>query len=249
MVARNPASVKGIGLLLLALGLGGLGFLLTAESAGATHVRPKGATPLRVPFVPAYKQCTSPNSTHGPPLSFPSCTPPGQASSYLTVGTPNANGAPANSVGFARFDVVPPSFDGELRIMMSITDVRCLPATDTSVCGSANAADGPDYSGELQFNGTIRITDHYNGPNLNEAATVQDIPFPVNMSCVSTADTSTGGVCSFTTGPCMIPEGCSNAGRRTVIEFGRLFVSDGGSDGQTSTPDNTLFVDQGLFIP
>jgi hypothetical protein len=241
--------IKRKSVMALALGVCAAVSVVLSQGAGA-YIRPKGATPLRVAFVPAFKQCTSPNNTHGAPLAFPSCTPPVQASSYLTVGTPDANGAAANSVGFARLDVVPPSFDGELRIRMSITDVRCLAGTATSVCSTANAADGPDYSGELRFNATIRITDYYNGQNLNEPATVQDIPFPVTMTCASTADTSTGGVCSFTTGPCMIPEGCSTAGRRTVIEFGQLYVTDGGSDGSAgTTQDNTLFMRQGLFIP
>ena len=64
------------------------------------YPRPKGATPLRVPFVPAFKACAAPgNRTHGSPLAFPSCAPPVQESNYLTVGTPDANGAAANSVG------------------------------------------------------------------------------------------------------------------------------------------------------
>jgi hypothetical protein len=32
----------------------------------------------------------------------------------------------------------------------------------------------------------------YNGPGLNEAATVVDIPFPVNGQCANTAATNTG---------------------------------------------------------
>jgi hypothetical protein len=81
-------------------------------------------------------------------------------------------------------------------------------------------------------------------------ATVQDIPFPVNMTCASTAGTLTGGVCSFTTGPCMIPEGCSTAGFLTVIEFGQLYVLDGWADGNPgTTQDNTVFMRHGLFVP
>ena len=33
------------------------------------YPRPKGATPLSVPLVPAYRACTNPNRTHGPPLA------------------------------------------------------------------------------------------------------------------------------------------------------------------------------------
>jgi hypothetical protein len=73
-------------LLILVVALGVLGAAALAQVAGATHVYPKGATPLRVPFVPAYKQCTAPNRTHGSPLAFASCRPPAPASSFLTVG-------------------------------------------------------------------------------------------------------------------------------------------------------------------
>jgi hypothetical protein len=133
---------------------------------------------------------------------------------------------------------------------VSVSDVRCRPATDASVCNSANAADGPDYSGDLEANGTIRISDHYNGQNLNEAATVQDIPNRIHMFCSNTADTSTGGVCNDTVATtCPFPQGCSIAGRRTVIEFGQLRVDDGGADGNTFSTPNTTFLRQGVFIP
>ena len=87
----------------LALALGALGLMVVSQVASATHPRPKGATPLRASLVPAYKACAAPNRTHGAPLAFPSCNPPVQASNFLTVGTPDANGAAAaNSVGFIR---------------------------------------------------------------------------------------------------------------------------------------------------
>jgi hypothetical protein len=225
---------------------------LVAQLAGATHPRPRGATPLHVSLVPAYKQCTSPNRMHGPPLSFQSCAPPVQESNFLTVGTPDANGAAANSIGFERFKVVPPPADPLVRITASITDVRCRPGTDASVCNSPNATDGPDYSGQVEFNATIRISDHHNGPNGDEAATVQDITVPVTANCVNTADTSTGGLCSAATQPCPLPEPmrCSDPpGERAVIEFGQVYVTDGGPDGGVGDSNNTVFMRQGIFIP
>src|SRR5262245_32968308 len=90
----------------LALALGAVGMMVMASMAGATHPRPKGATPLRVSLVPSYNACTAPNRTHGPPLAFPSCNPPVQTSTNVTVGTPDANGAAANSTGFAKLDVI-----------------------------------------------------------------------------------------------------------------------------------------------
>jgi len=232
-----------------ALLLSALGLMVVSQVAGASHARPKGASPFKVAFVPAYKQCTSPNSAHGAPLSFPSCSPPSQASSFLTVGTPNANGAGANSIGFILFQVKA-THPEDLIITSSISDVRCTAATDASVCNVANAFDGPDYSGGMQSNATIRISDHDNGPGRNEAATVQDIPFPVNYFCASTSDTSVGGFCTInTTALAVIPQPYSFDGKRSVVEIGQLEVSDGGADGEVATAGNTVFLRQGLFIP
>ncbi len=51
-----------------------LAMMVVASMASATHVRPQGATPLRVPLVPNYTACTGAvGLTHGPPLAFPSC--------------------------------------------------------------------------------------------------------------------------------------------------------------------------------
>jgi hypothetical protein len=213
------------------------------------YPRPKGASPMRIYFVPAYKQCTAPNRTHGAPLAFPSCSPPVQASNFLTVGTPDANGAGANSVGFMLLKVKVTSPE-DLLITSTISDVRCRPATAAGVCGGANAADGADYSGQLQSNATIRITDRDNGPSRNEAATVQDIPFPVNYFCNNTSDTSLGGECTInTTALAVLPQPYSYDGKRSVVEIGQLEVSDGGPDGNVATADNKVFLRQGIFVP
>jgi hypothetical protein len=230
----------------VAAGIAATGILAVSQMAGASHVRPKGATPLRAPLVPAFKSCATPNRTHGAPLAFPSCSPPVQSSNFLTIGTPDANGAGANSVGSVMWRVN--GATGEVFATPTITDVRCLPGTAAGVCNSPNASDGPDYSGQLQANNMIRITDHYNGSGLNETATVVDIPNPVNMNCVNTASTTTGGVCSVTAmAPC--PPACPNPNRRQVVEFGQIEVLDGGPDGQVATNDNTVFARQGIFIP
>jgi hypothetical protein len=234
-----------------ALVLGALGLVLMAQVAGASHVHPKAATPLRISLVPAFKQCTAPNRTHGAPLPFPSCNPPVQASSFLTVGTADANGATANSRGFMLVRVKTTSPEDVLTTL-SISDVRCRPGTDSSVCSTANAAGGPDYSGEIQSNATVRISDHYNGPDLNEAATVQDIPFPVNAQCASTSDTSIGSTCSVTAcATCIGPPRNDIGGQRTVVEITQIQVFDAGADGNvfTQPENNTLFAIQGVFIP
>jgi hypothetical protein len=208
---------------------------------------------MRVSLVPAYEQCTAPNRTHGPPLAFPSCNPPAQASDFLTVGTPDANGASAESVGSVRIDVIvgapgPPD-DTDILIRPHITDVRCKPAVST--CGSANAAGGPDYTGELEGNATLRITDHWNGTSAGggpDPATMNDIPFPFALSCTATPDSSTGSICKEPSTTCL---GCflQLEGKRTLAQLAQFEIWDGGADGRAATEDNTLFMVQGVFIP
>jgi hypothetical protein len=200
------------------------------------YPRPNGATPLRVSLVPAFKECTAPNRSHGPPLVSGSCNRPVQTSNYLTVGTADATGASANSIGFILFRVRATSPE-DLLITATITDVRCRAATSPSVCSTANATDGPDYSGQIQANATIRISDHYNGSNLNEPATVTDLPFPVNGQCIDTNGESgqpIGGTCTINTSANAVQPGMFAEGpvrQRAVVEFGQVKVYDGGLDG------------------
>jgi hypothetical protein len=238
----------------LAVALGAVGMMIIASVASATHPRPKGATPLRVSMVPAYNACGTPNRTHGPPLAFPSCNPPVQASSAVTVGSPDANGASASAEAFVKLDVqvgVPgPPDDSDVLITSVGTDIRCK--AGTTACGAGNAADGADYTGGLQGNAQIRISDHWNaiaaggGP---DAATVIDIPFPVGASCVSTASTAIGSTCTANTSANATVLGSVKDGKRAIVEVGQISINDGGPDGLVCTTPNTLFGVQGIFIP
>jgi hypothetical protein len=231
--------------------LGALTIALAAQVASASHPRPKGATPIRVPFVPAFQQCTTANSTHGAPLQYDSCKPPVQTSPNLTIGSPDANGAGANAIGFAQIDVhagVPgPPDDSDVLLAGSATDIRCK--TGVAACGSANSADGPDYTGEVQSNGIIRISDHYNGGTTSDTGTVQDIPFPTTVPCMATTSTTIGATCGINTSANATIPGAVKDGKRAVIEVMQIQASDGGLDGLVSTTDNTLFAVQGVFIP
>jgi hypothetical protein len=221
-------------------------------TAFGSHVRPQGATPMYVSLVPAYRVCTAPNSTHGSPLAFPSCRPPVQASSFLTVGTPDSNGAPSNSIGHIRLDVRgtpgPPS-DADVTVDLRIKDVRCQPVTNAAVCATPNGQDGPDYTGQIQATLVSRISDHLNGPGLNESATVVDLPFPIGAGCSATSSIREGGVCAVNTTLQAIVPGAIREEQRMTWELGQVQVSDGGQDGMSSTADNTLFAVEGVFVP
>ena len=215
------------------------------------YPRPKGATRVLVSLVPAYEECAAPNRTHGGSLSYGSCNPPLQTSSNLTVGTPDANNAGANMIGSARIDVclVPSCAAADVKIQVSITDVRCKAAVAT--CGAANNADGADYAGEVRGNATLRITDKYNGASLTDPATVTDTLFPVRIPCAATdTDLSNGASCSVATTANSVLPGSVTAGKRAIWELGQVEVYDGGADGDTdTTADNTLFLEQGVFVP
>ena len=223
-------------------------------SEGSGYPRPKGATPLRVPLVPAFRQCTSPDRTHGPPLAFPSCSSPAPTSGNLTVGTPDHNGAAANFSGFVRYEVQvgapgPPD-DSDIGITVGLTDVRCAGAG--SACGPANARGGSDYTGELQVNATARLTDKWNGTSAGggtDPATVVDIPFPVAATCMATSSTAIGSSCGITTSAVALAPGMVRDGDRQVVQLGQVRVDDGGPDGRASTADNSLFAVQGIFVP
>jgi hypothetical protein len=210
-----------------------------------SYPRPRGATPMAASLVPAYKRCTSPTATHGAPLAYPSC-PVAVASSYLTMGTPDSNGATANAMGSLKMTVTrPTSGSGDIAVSSQMTDVRCVPATAPGVCNSANATDGPDYSGQLQANTIVRLTDMSNAT----AQTVVDIPFPFSYGCANTAGTSVGGTCTAATSANAVVPGMVKAGERAIWGLDQMQVFDGGADGNTSTADNTLFLTQGVFVP
>jgi subtilisin family serine protease len=196
------------------------------------YPRPKGATPLRAALAIAYKPCTSPNRMHGGPLSTGSCNPPQQASNQLTVGTLDANGRAANAIGSVRYDVKL----GDVRIAVSMTDVR-------------KQSDLSDYTGQLQADQTLRITDRQNGPSQTEPATVQDASFPLTVPCGATASTTVGSTCAVTTTADSLVPGVLTDGNRTIWELGQVKLFDGGADGLAGTQPNTLFADEGLFVP
>jgi hypothetical protein len=214
----------------------GVGTIQNDEQPG--YPRPKDASPLRVPLVVAFNKCNAPNRVHGPPLAFDSCSPPIQRSQYLTVGTGDANGAAANSVGSVRYSVIPgdpatPANEADVGLDVSITDVR----------GKATLG---DYIAELWTTVAIRLTDRFQAP----PETTSDFEFHWAIPCARTADTTVGGTCALNTTADAVVPGSVVERARTVWELGQVQVQDGGEDGVGSTTsDNTLFLKQGIFVP
>jgi hypothetical protein len=220
------------------------GYNLAAGFPSPFYPRPKGATPLRASLVVASEACSEPDEVHGPPLAFPSCTPPVEESGHLTVGTPDANGEAANSIGFARYAVLrgnpaTPADDSDVRVQASITDVR-------------DRGDLSDYTGDLELRHIFRWTDRFNavGPGGgNQTATMVDVPFPVIMPCAVTADPGVGSTCSVETTIDAVVPGAVREGKRMIWAMGQVEVYDGGADGSVVTAPNTVFARQGVFVP
>jgi hypothetical protein len=212
-------------------------------------VRPKGASPFRVTLVPAYQQCAASNTTHGPPLSNPSCKPPAMSSGFLTNGTPDANGAAATGSGFVllRTHVNPAPTPNDVLITVTLMDVRCK--TGVSTCGGANSGDGPDYTGELQATYSLRLTDRYNDPSSSTPGTVTDSSFPVTVPCSATASLTTGASCTLNTTANSVMPGSVRTGDRAIWQIGKVQVFDGGPDGLVATAGNSIFQTQGIFVP
>jgi hypothetical protein len=231
--------------------------LALTQIAGATHPRPKGATPLRVPLAIAYKACASPNRQHGAPLATLSCNPPAQASSLLTVGTGDAwPGTTPKSIGSVRFDVKASSPE-DVKIVAAITDVRCRGNSVSGFCGTANTDNAglPDYSGELNGVLNVRLTDHFSGPigscgTCADPATAQDVQISLGTPCINTTDTTVGGTCSIDTSANGVILGAVQDNKRANLEAQTITVDDGGTDGTAATTfDNTPFATQGIWIP
>jgi hypothetical protein len=183
------------------------------------------------------------NRTHGPPLAHPSCSPPVKRSPYVTVGTPDANGAPAHSVGQARLatlvgDPGTPADEADVKFEFSMTDVR------------RQTTGFPDYTGDLDANFTFRLTDRTVGAGA-VATTLVDAsinPFFV-VSCAATASTTIGSTCSGTTTAEAVLPGLVKEGARTIWQMGEIDIADGGPDGVIGTQPNQIFATQGIFIP
>jgi Tol biopolymer transport system component len=210
------------------------------------YPRPKGATPFQTYLSVAYKPCASPNEQHGSPLAVLSCNPPQQTSDFLTVGTLDANGQAAKAIGSVRYDVKPgtaavPADDADVKINVSVKDVRMK-------------SDLSDYAGELGVTSARRITDKLSTPapdGTTQAATTQDTPFSITVPCApTTADTTVGSTCSISTTADAILPGQVTENARSNWELGQIQVYDGGSDSDAdTTADNTLFMDEGIFVP
>jgi hypothetical protein len=211
--------------------------------------RPKGASPTRATLVPAFNRCTSANRTHGAALSFPSCAPPQQSSSVLTIGSPDANGAKANFSGSVQFTTIAGNSstdadEADVRIQVALTDIRNYPSLT-------------DYVGRLLVQANLQITDNSNASETPEPGTMQSINYQAPVDCVATALDTIGASCNLSTTADAIVPGTVIEGRRSIWELGQVEVRDAGPNGTgyANCPpvcgdgDEATFLREGVFVP
>lgn len=204
------------------------------------YARPQGASPIRVALVPAYQECTDPNAKRTGGFSGDACHSPTLVSDQLTVGTPEVNGNPVRSNGFARLATIrgnplTPADEADIRLEVSITDVR-------------RQGDLSDYTGELGAVTELRITDRGGGPGSDVSTTSVDLPLSFTVPCAATGGAE-GAECSTTTSADTLVGGSVAEGRRSIFKAGEIQLFDGGPDGDADTSPNKLFAWQGLFVP
>jgi len=214
--------------------------------------RPGGGTPFRVPLVPEYRACTSPNSNHIAPLNKPSCTSVVADSSILTTSNTGAGS------GSVRYDAIPGitggANDADMKIVGSITDVRCVGIAVGCVVA------GDDYTGQVIFTSVLRITDLANGVFGDDPGTVQDTEFSVPSTCVTNPLGTVGSTCSINTSTNALIPNYVRERKRNLIEIASVNVKDAGADGSVIPPsgscpqicgsgDERVYQRQGLFTP
>jgi hypothetical protein len=235
----------------LALILSAISVLLVASAGEATHLRPKFAKPIRESLVPQARQCVSPNRTHGPGLTLPSCNPPVNVPSPLTIGTPDVNTLPANSASTVGLNMLLPPATGapDMPITVSVNDVYCNAALPTCF-NTGEALD--DYVGGINVQLGFRLSDHCNSASpggCTDPGTMIDLPVPVKVPCSPVGPGTPGGQCLLNTTLNTLIAGAVISTKRQVYEVRELDVQDGGADGDPTTTPNSTFLVRGLFQP
>ena len=251
VVAPEQAEAAGTGVTFVSWSDGGArAHDITTPATAATYTarftdsyaRPQGATPSRLSLVPAYLPCDTPDRVHGPPLEYASCAGPEPESHHLTTGTPDANGRGANLVGKVRLAVRPgdpatPADEADVIFVVELSDVRESPTL-------------ADYTGELEAEVGLRITDALNGPETTQAGTLTDQALRAAVPCAVTVSVQVGSSCELSTTLDALVPGVAVERGRAIWEMGEVTVNDGGSDGEADTSaDNTVFARPGIFIP
>src|SRR4029079_18964787 len=97
-----------------------------------------------------------------------------------------------------------------------------------------------DYTGELEVQLPLNITDTNNGVLQGDPAT-GETTLRLTVPCTGNDNPAVGSTCAVSTTVNAVTPGAVVSGDRSIWELKDLRVTDGGPDGVATTPDNTLF--------
>jgi hypothetical protein len=209
---------------------------------------PQAATTASFALVPAFRQTISnfqcqarggANSTHGAPLAFSSCDPPGYLPNTVARLGPQAGG----SIELTAVPGVPSTVadEADLAISVNASDVR-----DRRTGGDYDpSAGGPDATITPQF----RISDTLNNPGQHQRATGEDIDFLVAVDCAPTPDPALGSDCTAATSADAIVAGSVKEGRNAVWQAYRIWLKDSGANNIRADADDRQFAQSGIYVP
>lgn len=205
------------------------------------------ATPLRVALVPSFRQTIGTTqcqarggapSTHGAPLNFTSCDPPGYVPGTAARLGPGSSGFADLTV--LEGDLVTAADEADVSVSLHASDVR-----DRQSGGDyLPSATGPDVTLKLK----LRVSDDANGSPAVERGTITDFSFDVPVSCTATAGIA-GSTCDASTSADSVLPGMIREGKDTVIQAFRARLDDSGANRVRGDGDDRNFAMQGLYIP
>lgn len=206
---------------------------------------PKYANVLDVALVPNLRQTISTSqcearggtpSSHGPPLAFSSCNPPG-----YVPGTVARMGNLAVSI-----------FDS--RAVLGVTTGSPAPGDQADFSVYADVVDvhtaaGAEYLSGARLVARLRITDSYNGPSLADPATTLDFEISAPTTCTATPSSPARSRCLVSTSADALTPGTVKENKDMVIQAFRPRMYDSGVDGVLGNGDDRTFAVPGIYIP
>jgi hypothetical protein len=209
---------------------------------------PQAATTLDVPLVPNFRQtisstqCTARgglNSTHGAPLSLPSCNPPAFLPGTVAHFGSNNERIPSNVKLQVRYgnDNLADGDQADLGIGAGVYDI--LTATGDPYLPNPT---GPDITLAMK----LRITDSYNGASLDTPATVSDFELGIPIDCMQFPNREPN--CDLFTSMDALQPGLIRENGATVIQTYIARVKDSGVNGVRGDSDDRQFGMQGYTV-
>lgn len=219
----------------------------TIVVAPASYDTPQTATTIRASLVPMLRQTISTSqcqarggtvSSHGAPLAFSSCNPPGYVPGTAAHMGPGGQGS--YELSMVPGDPVTPADEADVALTVVATDVR-----NRQTGGDYDPAAGTDVT----LNARFRLTDNLNGAGQSDPATTSDFDFAIPVGCIATEDAGAGSSCQLSSSMDVVMPGAIREGKATVMAAWKLWLYDSGTNGSRGDGDDKQFAQAGIYIP